>query len=79
MEGPRRVRPRPRKAVDSRALVDLLQVPSHHSDFLWRLVIARLGSLREIEEEWSIVDALDAHTALDLEEDIPVLVEKLSG
>lgn len=32
---------------------------------VWRLVLERVATLREIEEHWSILDLADANDALD--------------
>ena len=44
---------------------------------LWRLVLSDKisASLAEIETEWTICDVLDAHEALDVVEDLAVLMD----
>jgi hypothetical protein len=37
--------------------------------FIWRPIIAKVTTLREIEESWSIDDLLDAHEALDIQQE----------
>ncbi len=43
----------------------LVQIPPGVSWYVWRIVKSRLGSLRDIEETWSIDDLCDAHYLLD--------------
>lgn len=50
-------------------------MPEWHDTALWRLVIAKMGTLHEIETEWSIDDYVSAHLALDLREDTEILVD----
>jgi hypothetical protein len=37
---------------------------------VWRLIIRRITTLREIEEHWCLSDLVFANEALDLEEEI---------
>jgi hypothetical protein len=37
--------------------------------FIWRPIIERITTLEEIERWWSIDDLLDAHEALDIQQD----------
>lgn len=36
---------------------------------IWRLVIAKVATLQEIETHYSLVDVLDANEALDIEQE----------
>jgi hypothetical protein len=40
---------------------------------IWRLVVRRVATLREIEEAWSGADVLDANDALDLQDEVDAL------
>ena len=40
--------------------------PVNYDPFIWRPVEAGLCSLREVQEEWSMDDLLDAHELLDV-------------
>ena len=35
---------------------------------MWRLVLAQIATLQEIETHWSLLDLLDGNEALDLKE-----------
>ena len=37
--------------------------------FLWRPIIAKIATLKEIEEHWSLVDLINAHEVLDVQDD----------
>jgi hypothetical protein len=43
---------------------------------IWRPVIARIATLSEIERDWSLMDLLDAHDALDVREELAREAEK---
>jgi hypothetical protein len=44
-----------------------VKVPEHLDWYVWRIVLAKIATLREIEEHWSLSDLLDAQDALDLQ------------
>jgi hypothetical protein len=37
---------------------------------VWRLVIARVATLTEIREHWSLIDVADANEVLDIKEEL---------
>lgn len=46
-----------------------MKPPAHLDWFIWRLVLAQVVTLQELETHWSVVDMLDAHEAIDLQEE----------
>lgn len=38
--------------------------------FIWRLVLAKMGTYTEIETQWSFLDIMEACEILDIKEDI---------
>jgi hypothetical protein len=38
--------------------------------------LAKITTLQEIEEHWSLSDLLDAHEALDIQEDIAAIIDE---
>ena len=57
---------------DEKAQVSI-EIPATLDYDVWRLVGAGLGTLVEIENEWSIEDVYNAHMFLDVREDLEVL------
>ena len=53
-----------------------MKPPDHLDWFIWRLVLSQVTTLQEMETHWSVVDMLDAHEALDLQEDAERLAMK---
>lgn len=45
-----------------------MKVPAHIDWFVWRVIRARYATLTELRESWTLLDVLDAHELLDLEE-----------
>lgn len=37
--------------------------------FLWRPVLAKIATLQEIENHWSLLDLVIAHEVLDIQDD----------
>lgn len=37
---------------------------------IWRLILAKVATLEEIERHWSLTDLLDGNDALDLQADL---------
>lgn len=44
-------------------------VPKHLNWLIWRLVVAKIATLKEINEYYDLCDVWDAHTALDLQDE----------
>lgn len=45
-----------------------MKVPGHIDWLSWRIVRARYATLTELRDSWTLLDALDAHELLDLDE-----------
>lgn len=47
---------------------DGVRIPSHLLDdwFVWRIVMAKVATLAEIEGSWTLADVFDANDYLDL-------------
>jgi hypothetical protein len=37
---------------------------------VWRVVLAKVATLEEIGRSWTLLDLVDAHLALDVQEDL---------
>lgn len=53
-----------------------MKPPDHLDWFIWRLVLAQIVTLKELDTHWSVVDMLDAHESLDLQEEAERLAIK---
>ncbi len=55
-----------------------MHAPEGFDWLLWRVVLSEriTDSRHTIETEWTISDVLEAHTALDLAEDLAILVDR---
>lgn len=40
--------------------------------FVWRVVVSKLATLREIDEHWTIKDLIDANAILDTQDAVAV-------
>jgi hypothetical protein len=43
---------------------------------VWRIVLAGLATLREVEHDWSLIDVLEANEILDMKEELEELVRR---
>lgn len=53
-----------------------MKTPAHLDWFTWRLVLANAATLMELDTYWSVVDMMDAHEALDLQDEAMRLAQQ---
>ena len=54
-----------------------VQIPDHLDWLVWRLVLARIATLEEIETYYDLLELLDAHEALDLQEEADAIANEV--